>query len=78
MGGPTPFFPQDTPKFGFGDGQKWGKKYMKSEGNKLPIFKIEKIPIFADDAPKFEFGDGKKCERMGKKVYRKRGKNYLF
>ena len=24
--GPTPFFPQDTPKFGFGDGQKWGKK----------------------------------------------------
>ena len=58
-GGPTPFFPQDTPKFGFGDGQKWGKKYMKREGNKVSIFKIEKIPIFAHDAPKFGFGDGK-------------------
>ena len=52
-GGPTPFFPQDTPKFGFGDGQKWGKKYMEREGNKLSIFKIEKIPIFSHDAPKF-------------------------
>ena len=71
-GGPTPFFPQDTPKFGFGDGQKWGKKYMKREGNKLSIFKIEKIPIFSHDAPKFGFGDVKN----GKKVYGKRGKKY--
>ena len=45
-GGSNPIFPQDTPKFGFGDRQKWGKKYMEREGNKLSIFKIEKIPIF--------------------------------
>ena len=51
---------------------------MTREGNKLSIFKIEKIPIFAHDAPKFGFGDGEKCEKMGKKVYGKRGKKYLF
>ena len=45
---------------------------MKREGNKLSIFKIEKIPIFSHDAPKFGFGDGKKCEKMRKKVYEKR------
>ena len=77
-GGPNPIFAQDTPKFGFGDGQKWGKKYMKREGKKLSTFKIEKIPIFSHDAPKFGFGDGKKCEKMGKKVYGKRGKMYSF
>ena len=70
-GGSNPIFPQDTPKFGFGDGQKWGKEYMKREGNKLSIFKMEKIPIFSHDAPKFEFGDGKK-------VYGKRGKSIRF
>ena len=64
MGGRSnPIFPQDTPKFGFGDGQKWGKKYMKREGNKVSIFKIEKIPIFAHDVPKFGFGDGKNGEK---------------
>ena len=52
-----------------------GKKYMKREGNKLSIFKIEKISIFSHDAPKFGFGDGKK---WGKKVYGKRGKKYSF
>ena len=40
--------------------EKWGKKYMEREGNKLSIFKIEKIPIFSHDAPKFGFGDEKK------------------
>ena len=74
LGGSNPIFPQDTPKFGFGDGQKWGKKYMEREGNKLSIFKIEKIPIFSHDAPKF--GDGKKCAKRGKIVYGKRGKMY--
>ena len=73
-----PIFFHDAPKFGFGDGQKWGKKYMERKGNKLSIFKIEKIPIFFHDAPKFGFGDGKKCEKMGKKVYGKRGKKYSF
>ena len=48
---------------------------MEREGNKLSIFKIEKIPIFSHDAPKFGFGDGKK---WGKKVYGKRGKKYSF
>ena len=73
-GGSNPIFPQETPKFGFGDGQKWekwGKKYMEREGNKLSILKIEKIPIFSHDAPKFGFGDGKK-------VYGKRGKKSSF
>ena len=37
-----------------------GKKYMEREGNKLPIFKIEKIPIFPHDAPKSGFRDGQK------------------
>ena len=74
-GGSNPIYPQDTPKFGFGDGQKWGKKYMKREGNKVSIFKIEKIPIFAHDAPKFGFGDGKKWE----KTYMEReGKSIRF
>ena len=47
---------------------------MKREGNKLSIFKIEKIPIFSHDTPKFGFGDEKKWE----KVYGKRGKKYSF
>ena len=38
---------------------------MERKGNKLSIFKIEKIPIFSHDAPKFGFGDGKN----GKKVF---------
>ena len=36
---------------------------MKREGNKLSIFKIEKIPIFSHDAPKFGFEDGKNGEK---------------
>ena len=48
---------------------------MKREGNKLSIFKIEKIPIFAHDEPKFGFGDGKKCEKMRKKsIWKEREK----
>ena len=27
-----PIFAHGAPKFGFGDGKKWGKKYMKREG----------------------------------------------
>ena len=77
-GGSNPIFPQDTLKFGFGDGQKWGKKYLKREGNKVSIFKIEKIPIFAHDAPKFGFGDGKKCEKMRKKIIWKEREKYSF
>ena len=73
--GSNPIFPQDTPKFGFGDGQKWGKMYMKREGNKVSIFKIEKIPTFAHDAPKFGFGDGKK---WGKKYMEREGKIIRF
>ena len=52
---------------------------MEREGNKLSIFKIEKVPIFSHDAPKFGFGDGKKVYgKRGKKVYGKRGKKYSF
>ena len=51
---------------------------MKREGNKLSIFKIEKIPIFPHDVPKFGFGDGKKCEKWGKKYMEKEGKSIRF
>ena len=51
---------------------------MKKEGNKLSIFKIEKIPYFAHDAPKFGFGDGIKCEKMGKKYMEREGKSIRF
>ena len=67
-GGPTPFFPNTHRNLVWG-WKKWGKKYMKREGNKLSIFKIEKIPIFSHDATKFGFGDGKKyMEREGKSI----------
>ena len=51
---------------------------MEREGNKLSIFKIEKIPIFPHDAPKFGFGDGKKCEKWGKKYVEREGKSIRF
>ena len=77
-GGSNPIFPQDTPKFGFGDGQKWEKKYMKREGNKLSIFKIEKIPIFSHDAPKFGFGDGENAKKWGKKYMERDEKVFVL
>ena len=55
-----------------------GKKYMKREGNKVSIFKIEKIPIFAHDAPKFGFGDGKNVKKWGKKYMEREGKSIRF
>ena len=48
---------------------------MKREGNKLSIFKIEKIPIFSHDAMKFGFGDEKK---WGKKYMEREGKSIRF
>ena len=51
---------------------------MKREGNKVSIFKIEKIPIFVHDAPKFGFVVGKKCEKMGKKYMEREGKSIRF
>ena len=48
---------------------------MKREGNKVSIFKIEKIPIFAHDAPKFEFGDGKNGE---KSIWKEREKVFVL
>ena len=44
-GGSNPIFPQDTPKFGFGDGQKWGKKYMEREGKSIRFNKLLYIII---------------------------------
>ena len=67
----NPIFSQNTPKFGFGDEQKWEKSIWKERKTNFLFFKIEKIPIFSHDAPKFGFEDGKK-------VYGKRGKKYLF
>ena len=52
-----------------------GKKYMKSEGNKLSIFKIEKIPIFSHDVLKFGFGDWKKVE---KSIWKEREKVFIL
>ena len=51
---------------------------MKREGNKLSIFKIEKIPIFSHDAPKFGFGDGKNGQKWGKKYMEREGKSIRF
>ena len=48
---------------------------MEREGNKLSIFKIEKIPIFSHDAPKFRFGDGKNGE---KSIWKEREKVFVL
>ena len=69
-GGSNPIFSQDTPKFGFGDGEK----YMKREGNKISIFKIEKFPFLPMMRRNLDLG----MEKMGKKVHGKRGKMYSF
>ena len=71
MGGPTPFFPKTHRNLDLGMGKN-GEKYMKREGNKLSIFKIEKIPIFSHDAPKFGFGDG------GKSIWKEREKVFVL
>ena len=55
-----------------------GKKYMEREGNKLPIFKIEKIPIFPHDAPKFGFGDGKNVKKWEKSIWKEREKVFVL
>ena len=51
---------------------------MEREGNKLSIFKIEKIPIFSHDVPKFGFGDGKECEKWGKSIWKEREKVFVL
>ena len=51
---------------------------MEREGNKLSIFKIEKIPIFSHDAPKFGFRDGKSVKKWGKKYMEREGKSIRF
>ena len=48
---------------------------MEREGNKLSIFKIEKIPIFSHDAPKFGFGDVKNVKKWGKKYMERERKS---
>ena len=77
-GGVQPHFSPRQTEIWIWGWAKMGKKVYEKRGNKVSIFKIEKIPIFAHDVPKFGFGDGKKCEKMGKKVYGKRGKKYSF
>ena len=51
---------------------------MKREGNKLSIFKIEKIPIFSHDAPKFGFGDGKNVKKWGKSICKEKEKVFVL
>ena len=40
-----PIFPHDAPKFLFGDGKKWGKKYMEREGKNIRFNKLLYIII---------------------------------
>ena len=80
-GGANLIFSQDTPKFGFGDGQKWGKlgkKVNGKRGKQTFHFQIEKIPIFSHDAPKFGFGDGKNVKKCGKNYIEGEGKSIRF
>ena len=42
---------------------------MKREGEKVSIFKIEKIPIFPHGSPKFGFGDGKYVKQVNVRAY---------
>ena len=51
---------------------------MEREGNKLSIFKIEKIPIFSHDAPKFGFGDGKNVKKWEKSIWKEREKIFVL
>ena len=55
-----------------------GKKYMEREGNKLSIFKIEKVPIFSHDVPKFGFGDGKSVKKWEKSIWKEREKVFTL
>ena len=59
-------------------GKNGKKKCMEREGNKLSIFKIEKIPIFPHDAPKFGFGDRKKCKKWRKRYMERKGRVFLL
>ena len=45
-GGSNPIFSQDTPKFGFGDGQKWEKKVYGKRGKQTFYFQNRKNPQF--------------------------------
>ena len=73
-GGPTPFSLRHTEIWIWG-WAKMGKKYVKREGNKVSIFKIEKISIFAHDAPKFGLGMGKNGE---KSIWKEREKVFVL
>ena len=70
VGSPTPFFSKTHRNLDLG----MGKNYMKREGNKLSIFKIEKIPIFPMMRRNSDLG----MEKMGKKVYGKREKVFVL
>ena len=72
--GSNPIFPKTHRNLDLGMG-KMGKKYVKREGNKVSIFKIEKISIFAHDAPKFGLGMGKNGE---KSIWKEREKVFVL
>ena len=52
-----------------------GKKYMEREGNKFPIFKIEKIPMMRRN---LDLGMGKNVKKWGKKYMEREGKSIRF
>ena len=74
-GGFQPHFSPRHTKIWIWGWTKMGKKCMEREGNKLSIFKIEKITIFSHDAPKLGFGDGKNVE---KSIWKEREKVFVL
>ena len=58
--------------------KKWGKKYMKREGNKLSIFKIEKNPISLMMRRDLDLGMGKNVKKWRKKYKERKGKSIRF
>ena len=58
---------------------KMGKKCMKREGNKLPIFKIEKNPIFSHMmCQNLDLGMEKNVKNWGKKYMEREGKVFIL
>ena len=51
---------------------------MEREGNKLSIFKIEKIPIFSLMRRNLDLGMGKNVKKWGKKYMEREGKSIRF
>ena len=73
-GGPTPVFPKTHRNLDLG----MGKKYMEREGNKLSIFKIEKIPIFPMMRRNLDLGMGKSVKKWEKSIWKETEKVFVL